>query len=129
MNVTVFNPHGHSIPRVPFSRIAKTILGTGYVLSVIFVDTKTSARLNKRYRTINRPTDILSFALDATTGELYISMNETRKKARAFGRSGATYLPYLFIHGCLHLKGLSHGRRMDLLEHKYCKAFSIPPLH
>src|SRR3989344_1141172 len=126
MRVRVFNPSRHSIPRVLFSKIAQAVLGRAYSLSIIFIDSKTSRRLNKTYRGSDRPTDILSFSLNQNVGEMYLATAEVRKKARLFGVPYASYLPYLVIHGMLHLKGLAHGRTMESLERRQCRALSIP---
>jgi len=126
--LSIANPKRHAVPRVPFLAIKEKVLGKSYGLSVVFVDSKTMKRLNKTYRGINAATDILSFSLSKKTGELYFAMHEVRGKARRFGKKAGEYLPYLFIHGALHLKGFDHGRTMDSLERAYCRAFSIPPL-
>lgn len=105
--------------------IAHAILGATYSLSVIFIDSKTSRRLNKTYRGFNRPTDILSFPLDTHVGEVYLATAEVRKKARLFHTTYDSYLPYLFIHGLVHLKGLSHGRTMKRTERGYCRSLAV----
>lgn len=120
------NPQRHSIPRVPFRAIKQKVLGAPYELSVVFVDSRNIKRLNTKYRGIDSPTDVLSFAFSKKTGELYFSLHEVRRKARMRGMKTDDYLPFLFIHGLLHLKGLDHGRTMDKLERAYCRAFSIP---
>ncbi len=35
------------------------------------------------------------------------------------------YLPYLVIHGLVHIKGHTHGRIMDGLEQKYCRRLGV----
>jgi len=125
---SIANPKRHSIPRVPFLAIKEKVLGKPYELSVVFVDSKTIRRLNTTYRKIDSATDILSFSLSKKSGELYVAMSEVRKKARLFGKKTDEYLPYLFIHGLLHLKGFDHGRTMDSLERTYCRTFDVPPV-
>lgn len=102
------------------------VLGKRYALSVVFVSRKRMQALNRRYRKKNTPTDILSFSLSKTSGELYLSMEEVKKRAPRFGMNAREYLGYLFIHGSLHLVGLDHGRTMGVLERKYCRAFRFP---
>ena len=119
----------HRIPRVPFLRIQEKVLGKKYDLSVVFVSPKKIQALNKKYRKKNTPTDILSFALSKNSGELYLCMPEVVKKSKLFGMSVPHYLGYLFIHGCVHLEGMDHGRTMDTLERKFCRAFGLPSPH
>ncbi len=103
-------------------------MGPKYELSVIFTTPKKIEKLNRTYRKKNTSTDILSFSLSKTAGELYISMNDVRKKAPLFGMTENAYLKYLFVHGLVHLKDMDHGKKMDALERRYCKqlGFAYP---
>ena len=111
---------------MPFLRIKEKVLDKAYELSVAFVSPQKIRELNKRYRKQNRPTDILSFGLSKNSGELYLCMQEVTKKSKLFGMTVPGYLGYLFIHGCLHLEGMDHGRTMDTLERKFCRALRLP---
>lgn len=111
--------------RVSFRKIAKEVMGNGYTLSVIFTTPKRIEKLNGGYRGKPSSTDILSFGLSKTEGELYISMKDVEKKAPLFYLSTKKYLEYLYIHGLIHLKGLDHGRAMEAAEKKYCKRFGF----
>lgn len=115
------------IPRVAFSSIKERVLGKRYNLSLVVIGAAQMTTLNRRYRRKDTPTDILAFSLSKTSGEIFIHPPTLRKKARAFSMSERHYLAFVFIHGCLHLKGLPHGRTMDRLEGSWCRAFSIPP--
>jgi ssRNA-specific RNase YbeY (16S rRNA maturation enzyme) len=53
-------------------------------------------------------------------------MPDVVKKAKLFGMTTRGYLGFLFIHGCLHLEGMDHGRTMEALEGKFCRAFHFP---
>jgi probable rRNA maturation factor len=68
--------------------------------------------LNRRYRGLDRATDVLSFPYDATdgkvAGDLVISMDRAREQARRFRVSLGRELARLVIHGALHLAGLDH---------------------
>ena len=123
MNFTLTNTTRHRVPRVPFLRMKEKVLGKKYELSVVFISPKKIQELNRRYRKINKSTDILSFSLSKHSGELYLSMPDVRKKSKVFGMDLRNYLGFLFIHGCLHLEGRDHGRTMELLERKYSRAF------
>lgn len=100
-------------------------MGEQYALSVIFTTPKKIEKLNSTYRKKQSSTDILSFALSKTEGELYISLPDVVKKAPLFYLSAQKYFEYLFIHGLVHLKGMDHGKKMDAAERRYCKKFGF----
>lgn len=103
--------------------IKNKILGKHYELSFAFVSKNKIRELNRTYRDKDEPTDILSFPLDKSHGEILICKEIAKKKSKDFGLTFDDYLVFLIIHGCLHLKGLVHGSRMEKLEEKYCKIF------
>ena len=108
-----------------FDQIKKATLGEKYELSLVFVSAKKIQELNKTYRNINMPTDILSFPLSKTSGEILICKTETKKMMREFNRSYDNFLAFLFIHGCVHLMGYDHGAKMEKVEEKFRKIFNI----
>ena len=108
-----------------FELIKKTILGSKYELSLVFIAPKKIQSLNKIYRKINKPTDILSFPLSKTTGEIFICKSEAKKEMVKFGRTFENFLTYLFIHGLVHLKGHDHGPKMEKVEAKFRRKFGI----
>ena len=95
------------------------ILGKKYYLSVAFVGDATSKKTNNATRGKDYPTDILSFPLDDSAGEILICPNMAKKKNKEFDMSYSHFLIFIFIHGCLHLRGLDHGEEMEKLEDKY----------
>lgn len=108
-----------------FEKIKNAILGEKYDLSLVFVSAKKIQGLNKTYRNINKPTDILSFPLSKTAGEILICKTETKKMMKEFGRNFDNFLAFLFIHGCVHLKGFDHGPKMEKVEEKFRKLFRV----
>ena len=113
------------VPSVDFHAIKNEILGENYELTLTIVADDEMKRLNLIYRDKNFPTDILSFPLSSTEGEIYICPSETRKEAVKFDRSYDNFFVFLFIHGCTHLKGFDHGGTMERLEEGYRKKFGI----
>lgn len=113
------------IPRVPFSTIKEKVLGKKYQLSLVFIGDQRMQTYNRRYRSKNTPTDILSFPLNPDSGEVFLNLHEVSKRAKFFEMSEKNYLAFLFIHGCLHLKGYEHGRTMEKQEDTWCKRFKI----
>jgi probable rRNA maturation factor len=94
-------------------------------LNLIFVDKKKIHALNKIYRKVDSPTDILSFPIDKNSGEIFLCEKIVLKKAKDFDRKYNNYLLFLFIHGCIHLLGYKHGKKMETLEKKFRKFFKI----
>ena len=107
-----------------FEEIKNNILGRDYELSLMLIGSKLSKQINKKYRKNNKPTNVLSFPLDKKNGEIFIDLGTSRKESPRFGMSYKNFVIYLFIHGCLHLKGMDHGSRMDKEEKKLLKKYS-----
>ena len=97
-------------------------------VSVTFVDNVFIHNLNRDYRHIDRPTDVISFAfLDGdenkdrifqsgamvVLGEIYISFDKAREQAITYGHSLDRELKFLFVHGLLHLLGYDHMTSED----------------
>jgi probable rRNA maturation factor len=106
-----------------FVKIKEEILKKDYDLSFVLVGDKKSKELNLKYRNGNYIPNVLSFPIDKNAGEIFINPNQAKKECTKFEMTYKNFLVYLFIHGCLHLKGLDHGKKMDTLEAKYLKAF------
>jgi probable rRNA maturation factor len=75
--------------------------------------------LNRRWRGIDRATDVISFAYDEDApdpsrrpvgGDLVLSLDRVREQARRFRVSEGAELARLVIHGTLHLAGHDHAR-------------------
>ena len=88
-------------------------------------------QLNKKYRNIDKTTDVLSFELSDAIhpeahycGEIYISVDRARQQAKTHNRSLQAEITHLTIHGTLHLLGFEHDtpegyRQMQNEEKKY----------
>lgn len=123
-NVDVTNMTKGTLPRVPFVAIKNKILGEKYELSLVFATKALSKKLNNIHRGKNYPTNILSFPLDKKSGEIFIEPTKARLDAPNFDMSYTKFIKFLFIHGCLHLKGMQHSSTMDKAEQKFLKLFS-----
>ncbi len=113
------------LPCLPFVSLKEKILGKKYELSIVFATPKLSRELNKRFRGKNNPTNILSFPLSKSSGEIVISLSRVKQDAKLFGKSYAAFLGFLFIHGMLHLKGFEHGSKMSRKEEALSKKFGF----
>ena len=122
-NLTIQRQTKGGIPNLPFVNIKEAILGKDYDLSLLFPTLELSEELHIRWKKKPGPVNILSFPLDEETGEMIITLSQTRKEARHHGRNYKNHLIFLFIHGCLHLKGMTHGAKMEKEERFYYKQF------
>ena len=68
--------------------------------------------LNRRFRGVTRPTDVLSFPADEAgeLGDIIIARGVAARQAHNLGHSLATELKVLALHGLLHLLGYDHER-------------------
>ena len=123
LNFYITNTTKSKLPDFDFQSMKEAVLGKKYELSVILVGKKEIQKLNKEYREINKPTDILSFPLSDDFGEIYINPEMTKLEAKKFDRKYDNFFAFLFIHGLVHLKGFDHGSTMEGLEDKYLKIY------
>ena len=101
------------------------------IVSVSIVDNRYIHKINKKYRHIDRPTDVISFAfLDSENnydkvlfspgpvvlGDIYISLEKAKEQAEEYGHSLHRELSFLFVHGLLHLLGYDHMNEEDEKE-------------
>ncbi len=112
-------------PTLPFAAIKKDILGTSYELSLTFVGATRARVLNMAHRQKSYVPNVLSFPLSERVGEIYITPAVAAKEAAKFNMTPDGYVGFLFIHGCLHLKGLDHGATMDKAEQKYVRKYQL----
>ena len=97
------------------------------VVSVSFIDNEEIHKINKEYRKIDRPTDVISFAfldnedrakeyasgMPVILGDIYISLDKASEQAKEYGHSMKRELCFLFVHGLLHLLGYDHMTKED----------------
>lgn len=87
-------------------------------VSITFVDNLEIHDLNRQYRGIDRPTDVLSFECDgeinddsetlAILGDIVICPEVLASQAPEYGNTDKQELELLLCHGCLHLLGYDH---------------------
>jgi len=100
---------------VPFQKIKDTVLGRKYELSLAFVGPTESRKVTKAAKNKDKASNVLSFELSKTSGEVIICPAAAKPYS----------IPYLFIHGLLHLKGLQHSDTMERIEHRLIKRFGF----
>lgn len=82
-------------------------------------------KINKEYRDVDRPTDVLSFPMyereeikdlkndtddevEKILGDIIVSIEKVKEQAEEYGHSFERELAYLVTHGMLHLLGYDH---------------------
>lgn len=104
-------------------------------MSVTLMDNKHIHEINKKYRGIDKPTDVISFAMEEdgdetdiilpsdmefempkNLGDLMISMEKVAEQAEYLGHSQDRELGFLTVHGFLHLNGYDHMKAEDEKE-------------
>jgi rRNA maturation RNase YbeY len=108
-----------------FALIKREVLGPAYKLDIRFVSPRESQKVNDNYRGKDKPTNILSFPFDHSSGQLIMCPAVAKKEAAVLRVTPGNYLQYLFIHGLLHLKGFDHSATMESKEQEYCAKFKL----
>ena len=121
---TILNKTKGKLPRLPFVSVKNKILGEKYELSLTMLGAQEQRKINRTYRGIDETTNILSFVLSKSSGEITLDPVKIKKDAILFNMTYDQFFIFLFIHGCLHLKGLEHSSKMESLEDKYFKIFN-----
>lgn len=100
----------------------------GSELSVTFVSNERIQEINREYRDKDRPTDVISFALEEMgegemeivgedipriLGDIIISIPTAREQAQEYNHSFMRELGFLAVHGLLHLLGYDHMNEQD----------------
>jgi probable rRNA maturation factor len=89
-------------------------------MQIIFVTQSEIHELNRNYRQIDMPTDVLSFENDdehdTSIGDIFISIEQARRQAEDYGHSFEREIGFLAVHGYLHLKGFDHHSPEDEKE-------------
>ncbi len=88
-------------------------------VSVTFTDNEGIHELNRDYRNIDRPTDVLSFPMyerdelilesgEIMLGDIVISLEKAQAQAAEYGHSFEREVAFLTVHSMLHLLGYDH---------------------
>ena len=100
-------------------------------VSITLTDDEHIHDLNRKYRGIDRPTDVLSFAFNESDepeiiyddedhvdalGDIIVSLDRARAQSIEYGHSFKREIIFLIVHGMLHLLGYDHMEESDRLE-------------
>ncbi|BAS28475.1 rRNA maturation RNase YbeY [Limnochorda pilosa] len=114
-------------------------------LSLAVMDAGEVHSLNRRYRQVDAPTDVLSFPLLETQpghplpadevplalGDVVLSLEHVYRQAEAYGHSPQREAAFLAVHGLLHLLGYDHASpgeeaRMFALQEEILEGAGLP---
>lgn len=109
-------------------------------VSVLLTDDAAIRVLNKQWRGIDRPTNVLSFPAPAAPshedapqmlGDIVIAYEYLRREAASEGKTPLAHLAHLTVHGFLHLVGYDHGAEeeaavMEGLEARILATLGLP---
>ena len=102
-------------------------------MSVTLMDNEKIHEINKKYRGVDKPTDVISFAIEEedpdevpiimpadsdfelpkNIGDIMVSMDKVYEQAKYLGHSPERELGFLVVHGFLHLNGYDHMKAED----------------
>jgi probable rRNA maturation factor len=103
---------------------AAVALGVSGEVALVLMADRAMRDLSRRFRNVDRPTDVLSFpgaGGEAGLGDIVISVETADRNARDRGHPLAVELDVLALHGFLHVLGHDHERddgSMDRLERR-----------
>lgn len=110
---------------IPFEEIKNAILGKRYDLSLAFLSAREMRAVTRKTKKKNKASNVLSFPLSPTSGEVLICLETAKKEAPLYGVPQKDFVAFLFIHGLLHIKGLSHGATMEREERRLLRRFGF----
>ena len=116
-------------------------------ITVTFTNPENIQKINKKYRNIDRATDVLSFPMfekedleekiktkdflyEDILGDIVISLEKVEEQAKEYGHSFERELSYMLVHGFYHLMGYDHieeedKKQMRKKEEKILEALNI----
>ncbi|MEA1917336.1 MAG: rRNA maturation RNase YbeY [Campylobacterota bacterium] len=125
-NSTSFQPRVNMLKKITTSLTKKDV-------ELIITTDEQICLINKEFRNIDKPTDVLSFPISQSKysplGSIIISKDRVLDVAKELGHSEYEEFELLYIHGLLHLLGLDHekdGGKMRKKESELIKKFNLP---
>lgn len=154
MKILLSNNLEEEFPRLPKMWMADVLLAAGSTVmredadglrqpgslplnlevSLTLTDNEGIHELNREYRGVDRPTDVLSFPqfeadepipAGASLGDIVISLPKMAEQAREFGHSQRREFCFLFVHGLLHLLGYDHEISPEEEERQFARQREI----
>ena len=109
------------------------LLDSKLIITITFTTPEQIHKINKEYRQVDRPTDVLSFPMferkeleekitkqdfehEDVLGDIIISIEKVKEPAIEYGQSFERELSYMLVHGFYHLMGYDHIKEEDKKE-------------
>ena len=122
------------------SALARFVLRAGRAaglrgsVNVLVTSSRELRTLNRRFRSIDQPTDVLSFppgfgSARNFSGDVAISADIAAANAHHLGHPASQEIKILVLHGVLHLAGYDHHKdhgKMARKEESLRKALKLP---
>jgi len=129
-------PKAEACVREALAAAASRVPGDGEV-SVLLADDAAVRVLNRDWRQIDKPTNVLSFpapkqpAGEPVLGDIAIAYETVAREADEEGKPFLHHLAHLAVHGYLHLMGYDHqtdseAEAMEALEREILRGMRIP---
>jgi probable rRNA maturation factor len=126
--------------RRAIAEAAADVALAGSEVAVVLTDDSRIRALNRVWRGVDKPTNVLSFpakegrepqGAPAPLGDIVIAYETTAREALAQGTPFLHYLAHLTVHGFLHLRGYDHqaddeAETMERLERTILARLDIP---
>jgi probable rRNA maturation factor len=110
----------------------------GREVAILLTDDEAIRALNRRWRGLDRPTNVLSFPAGGSSvanagmlGDIAIAFETTAREAQEAGKPVLDHLAHLAVHGFLHLLGYDHqsdetADAMEGLERTILSRLGVP---
>ena len=129
--IEIDNPYNIEVPEEVIQKITDSL--TDRDVDLLITDNVNIKKINREYRNIDKPTDVLSFPFDpipmGPIGSIVISFDYVKQVALELGHSENDEFCLLYIHGLLHLLGFDHetdnGEMRDK-EKDIISTFNLP---
>jgi probable rRNA maturation factor len=132
-------PEAEAVLRRALGSAAAMLSTTAAELAIVLTDDSAIRALNRDWRGVDRPTNVLSFpapqqaesATPAHLGDIVIAFETTMNEARSESKRFEHHLAHLAVHGFLHLLGQDHdndgdAEAMEGLERTILARIGIP---
>jgi len=143
IDIQVQSPLWHAQPlaeqtiREAISAAAGALSTEGGKVSILLTDDSEIARLNRDWRGIDKPTNVLSFPAsrvgqgDKLLGDIVIAYETLERESTDESRDFLHHLAHLAVHGFLHLIGFDHetdaqAEEMEGLESRIMMRLNMP---
>lgn len=112
----------------------ENLLDKNLYINITLTEEKNIQNINKEYRKIDKPTDVLSFPMftkeeieemykktekieiQDILGDIIISIPQVEKQAKEYGHGFERELAYMIVHGFYHLMGYDHLEEKEKLQ-------------